>query len=75
MAVTIAQLIVAAICLTPPLCRDCVPPPPPIRVVEFLAATRKRRRKHRPKGNIPRGGRLNETPQPRHHRTEQRECR
>ena len=75
MAVTIAQLIVAAVCLTLPLCRDCIPPPPPIRVVEFLAATRKRRRKHRPKGNIPRGGRLNETPLPRQHRTEQRECR
>ncbi len=75
MAVTIAQLIAAAICLTPPLCRDCVPPPPPIRVVEFLAATKRRRRKRRLKGNIPRSGRLNETPQPRQHRTEQRECR
>ena len=75
MAVTIAQLIVAAICLTPPLCRDCIPPPPPIRVIEFLAATKRRRRKHRRKDNPHPCGRLNETPQPRHHRTEQRECR
>ena len=75
MTAPIAQLIVAAICLTPPLCRDCIPPPPPIRVIKFLTATKRRRRKHRPKGSIPRSGRLNETPQPRHHRTEQRECR
>lgn len=67
MVVTIAQLIMAAICL--------LPPPPPIRVVEFLVATKKRRRKRRLKGNIPRSRRLNETPKPRQHRTEQRECR
>ena len=75
MTATIAQLIAAVLCLAPPLGRDCIPPPPPVRVIQILVAAHRRKRKRRLKGNIPRSGRLNETPQPRHHRTEQRECR
>ena len=75
MTATITQLIVAALCLAPPLGRDCLPPPPPVRVVQILVAARRRKRKRRRTDNPSPGGRLNGTPHPRHHRTEQRECR